>query len=268
MVSHRHDENALTNLGHAWSRCSGVGLLGPTARDERGYHHGRHCSDGYPAARFEPHAPSAPGSFRKLRRNLLPDCAAVLRSSLGNWEIFQSAEDRFDAIELCAASGAARQMLGNGFALRRLPLSISNQFFFCQVFHSSVPLGSGAAPAAFARSVPRAPTYGSNARRNFWTDRKTVFLAALVVDFSTAAISSMAQPSQWRITNAVRSEELNSFSASSIFFLSSVLPASRSGVGLSSATRSNGSCSCSCGRALGVWRRASSFFFCLIRSIA
>ena len=85
-----------------------------------------------------------------------------------------------------------------------------------------------------------------------------MFFAALVVDFSTAAISSIAQPSQWRITNAVRSEELNSFNASSIFFLSSMFPATRSGVGLSSATKSSGSCSCSSAKALGVCRRESS----------
>src|SRR3984957_1083016 len=268
MVSHRHNQHAFANLRHARSRCSGVRLLCPATRDKRRNHDGRHRPHRYPASWFEPHAPATPGSFRKPRCDLLPHRASILQASLGNGEIVKRTEHSLNAFELGAAGSAARQMLGNGFALRSFPLSISDQLFFCQVFHSYVPLGSGAAPAAFACSAPRAPTYGSKARRNFCTDRKTVFLAALVVDFSTAAISSIAQPSQWRITNAVRSEELSSFSASSIFFLSSVLPASRSGVGLSSATKSKGSCSCSSANALGVWRRVSSVRFWRMRSIA
>ena len=70
----------------------------------------------------------------------------------------QRIENRIDTVEFRTACSATGQMLGNGFALRRLPLSISDQFFFCQMFHSSVPLGSGAAATAFACRALRAPT--------------------------------------------------------------------------------------------------------------
>src|SRR2546430_6166028 len=123
-------------------------------------------------------------------------------------------------------------MLRNQRSLVGHSLAIRNQLFFRHVFHDSVPI---------ARACALVSTTGCSARRNFCTARKTVFFVAFELDFKTPAISSIPQPSQWRITKAVLSASERAASACSICFRSSMLCVNRSGVGAPSATRLSGS---------------------------
>src|SRR5205814_8783681 len=92
--------------------------------------------------------------------------------------------------------------------------AVGNQLFFRHVFHDSVPIALACVPL---------PTKGCKARRNFCTARKTVFFAAPELDFRTCAISSMAHPSQCRITKAALSERETAARAIPMCSRSSVL---------------------------------------------
>jgi len=95
------------------------------------------------------------------------------------------------------------------------------------------------------------------------------FFAALVLDFSTAAISSIPHPSQCRITIAVRSAGVSVSNASFIFAASCALPANRSGEGAASFTSLSGSLSgAPSATRFGCSRRESSLLRCRSLSIA
>src|SRR5215472_6251436 len=148
--------------------------------------------------------------------------ATIVVARIGHGQGIERSEYRFDAFELRPAFFASRQVLRNHSALGGHAFLVSNQLFLGHVFHDSVPIALACVPL---------PTKGCKASRNFCTARKTVFFAAPELDFRTVAISSMAQPSQCRITNAVLSEYESAASAISICFRSSTLCARRSGVG-------------------------------------
>src|SRR5690242_921045 len=145
---------------------------------------------------------------------------AIVVVGVGHGQCIERGEHSFDAFQFRAALLASGQMLGDNSALGGHALSVSNQFFLGHMFHVSVPIALACVPL---------PTKGCKASRNFCTARKTVFFAAPELDFRTSAISSIAHPSQWRITNAVLSECERAASAISICFRNSMLCARRSG---------------------------------------
>ena len=120
-------------------------------------------------------------------RSLLPDALAIVFTGVGRRNGTDCSEKRVDALEFSAAFGAVAEVIGDRLALSGFAIVISNQLFLFRMFHGSVPI-------AFAR--PRCSTKGSNALRSFCTERKTVFFAALVLDFRTSAISSIPEPPQ------------------------------------------------------------------------
>jgi len=85
-------------------------------------------------------------------------------------------EHRLDSLQLSAALFAGGQVLGNCRSLFGDSLTVSNQLFFLQVFHDSVPI---------ARACVLVPTMGCSARLSFCTARKTVFFVAFELDFKT-----------------------------------------------------------------------------------
>src|SRR5579859_3903850 len=205
-------------------------------------------------------APPPPPLFRQSRRNLLPHPLPVTLSRVRHRHGVQRLQYRVDAFQLRAAFGAILHVSGDSHAVALLPIVIRNQLFFLRMLHSSVPI---------ARACPRRSTNGSSAFRNFCTDRNTVFFAALVLDFNAPAISSIPDPPQCRITNAVRSAGVSSLKARRMCFASCPLCASRSGFGAASGTVLIKSISTpsSVARA-GCSRCDSSLFFCRMRSIA
>src|SRR5207245_6685138 len=176
---------------------------------------------------FPPTCPFLVKTLRKPLRDLPPHFRPVLFAWIGHWHRVQGLKHRFNAIQFHAAFAAFLQVRRNRVACFHFAFSVCKQFFFRYVLHDSVPT---------ALAVPRPCANGFSACRNFCTARNTVFFVALVFDFSTAAISSIPQPSQCRITIAVRSAGLNASNASFIFFASSTLVANLSGEGAESFT--------------------------------
>src|SRR5215472_141016 len=261
MLADGNDQHPLTHLdGVSNIPYSGIARLAPLAREESYRQQRSHHPCDHEAPRHEQWLPPPRALFRQPRRNLPPHASTVVLARLGHGYRVQRAEHLFQLRQLRAAFPALLQMSGRRFAAFRIALPVSKQLFFRCVFHDSVPT---------ARAAPRGSTKGFSADRNFCTARNTVFFAALVFDFSTAAISSIPQPSQCRITIAVRSAGVSVSSASFILAASCALPANRSGDGARSFTSLNGSGSGSpSATRCGCSRRASSFFRCRSRSIA
>src|SRR5262249_54455287 len=135
--------------------------------------------------------------LRQARRDLLPNMPSIIVARIRHRQGVERCEHSFDALELCPAFFASRQVLRNDSALGGHAFLVSNQFFLGHVFHDSVPIALACVPP---------PKKGCRARRNFCTAQKRVFFAAPELDSRTAAISSIAQPSQCRMTKAVLSE--------------------------------------------------------------
>src|SRR5260370_27288172 len=162
-----------------------------------------------------------------------PISLTVVSPRMRNRHRIQRSDHRLDAGQFRAAFGAFLQVRGDSHALFRLTVPIPDQLFFRSVFHPSVPIARASFPSR----------NGVKARRNFCTARNTVFFVAFEFDLSTAAISSIPQPSQCRITIAVLSARLHAASAAFIRSANCTLPASRSGEGDLSRTRLSGSTS-------------------------
>src|SRR5262249_36713509 len=155
------------------------------------------CADSNEAARSEERLPPTGMFFRKARRDSRPDALAIGFAWVRNGHGVHCGEDRFDFFERGTALGAGFKMRGEFFAAGAVAIVKCDELFFHWVFHFySIPI---------ARAVCRPSANGSSATRSFWTARKTVFFAAVVLDFKTAAIFSMPPPSPWRMTIAVRS---------------------------------------------------------------
>src|SRR5690242_274001 len=194
MIAHGDDQHALADFSDGFRRAL---IPQEPSREKRCNDDCSQCSHSCKPPRFEPLLPPARRPLRQARGNLLPYMPAIVVARIGHWQRVERCEHRFDAFQLRAAFLASRQMLRNDGALGGHAFLVSNQFFLGHVFHDSVPIALACVPL---------PTKGCKASRNFCTARKTVFFAAPELDFRTSAISSMAQPSQCRITNAVLSE--------------------------------------------------------------
>src|ERR1051325_8956565 len=259
VLAHGYDQHALTDLllrGDVGAR--GISPAHPP-RDEGSDQQRGHCAHSCQSSRFEPRLPPPRRPLRQARRNLLPYMPAIVVTRVGHRQGIQRCKHSFDAFKLRPAFFASRQVLRDDSVLGSHSFAVSNQFFFRHVFHDSVPIALACVPL---------PTKGCKARRNFCTARKTVFFAAPELDFKTCAISSMAQPSQCRMTNAVLSECESAASAISMCFRSSMFCVNRSGVGAASCTKVTGSFSVPSSWTVGSTLRASSFLRCRMRSIA
>src|SRR5579859_2366373 len=245
-----------------------MGLADATG-DEGGEDHGGDGAGSHPAARREPagsggfaekEIPPVRAALREAGRNLLPNTLTVIRRRLRHWKSVDGSQQGVYAREFFTALRAIAEVCGKQFPADGFAIVIGDPFFLFRMFHSWVPM---------ARVCPRRSTKGCRALRNFWTERKTVFLAALVLDFRASAISSMPEPPQWRITNAVRSAGESSLSARRISTASWPLWARRSGEGAVSGTAliGSGSWPSSLARA-GRARFASSLLRWRMRSMA
>src|SRR6266478_10234872 len=264
MLTHGNHQHTFPNFARVQHVVIALLRYGNPARKKRNRQQRRSGAYRHQSSRrkpcFPPTCPLVRKTFWKPVRDLPPNFRPVFFAWIGHRHRVQRVKHRFNAIQFHAALAAFLQMRRNRVARLHFAFSVSKQFFFRYVFHDSVPT---------ALAVPRHSANGFRACRNFCTARNTVFFAALVFDFSTAAISSIPQPSQCRITIAVRSAGLNASNASFIFVASSTLVANRSGEGAESFTRLSGSISVSLSADLvGASRRDSSFFFCRNRSIA
>src|SRR5262249_8974486 len=148
------------------------------------------------ATRCEESFPPARAPLRQTWRNLPPYACAVVLARIGHRNRIERREHFFQSSQLRPALAALFEVRRHRLAALWLAFPESKHLFFLRMSHSRVT------PAGAARRVSKK---GASACRNFCTARNTVFLAALLFDFSTAAISSMPQPSQWRMTMAVRS---------------------------------------------------------------
>src|SRR6267378_546833 len=165
--------------------------------------------------------------FRQARRDLLPHSPSVVFSRFRDRDGVDGGEQCIDAGEFRLAFRAIGEMRSNLLAALDLAVLIGDQLFLFRMFHSCVPM---------ALACPRRSTNGSSALRSFWTERNTVFFAALALEFSAPAISSIPEPFQWRITKAVRSAGVSSRNAWRICTASWPLCARRSGEGAASGT--------------------------------
>src|SRR5713226_1087928 len=270
VVADGHHQNSLANLGLVRGQRSAwcIGFGNPPG-NKRGQHEPGNRAGSGPVARCEPRSspwfaeekvPPVAAPLRQARRNLLPDALAVVFSGFGHGNGVQRGKQRIDALEFRLAFRAIAQMRGNRFSPRGFAIVIRNQFFLFRMFHSSVPI---------VLACPRCSTNGSSALRSFCTERKTVFLAALVLDLSASAISSIPEPPQCRITKAVRSAGVSWLSARRICAASWPLCARRSGEGPPSGTVLIKSVSAPSSVSLaGSARFESSLFFWRMRSIA
>src|SRR5882762_7812289 len=270
MFANGQHQDAFANFALV-DRHRGAGYDGLTKAtgDKGGENERCNCASGNPAARSEPSnsfgfaekkIPPMRALFRQARRNLLPHSLSVIFSGLRDRNGVDCGEQRIDAREFRLAFRAIGQMRGDHRSVFELAVLIRDQFFLFRMLHSSVPM-------AFA--CPRRSTNGSSALRSFWTERNTVFFAALALEFSALAISSIPEPFQWRITKAVRSAGVSSRNAWRICTASCPLCARRSGEGAASGivlikSISNPS---SVSRA-GTARFESSLFLWRMRSMA
>src|SRR6267142_2142345 len=243
--------------------------LAQATGDKRGENERGNCAEGGPAAGSEPpdgfrlaekKIPPMRALFRQAGRDLLPHSLSVIFSRFRDRNGVDGGEQCIDADEFCLAFWAIGQMCGDSRSVFDLAVLISDQLCFFRMPHSCVPM-------AFA--CPRRSTSGSSALRSFWTERNTVFFAALALEFRAPAISSIPEPFQWRITKAVRSAGVRSRNAWRICAASWPLCASRSGEGAVSGTELIKSISkpSSVSRA-GRARFESSLFLWRMRSMA
>src|SRR5580693_3443792 len=232
MLAHRHDKHAFPHLLRSRDGVAiAAAWLSNPPYEERRDDQGSHSTKRSQPSRFQPRLPPPHWPFRQPRRNLLPHAPPVIRTRIWNGKRIERREHGINSFHLRPAFVAVREVAGDLRALRGFSLAVGNQLFFSHVFHDSVPIARACRPRS---------TKGCSACRSFCTARKTVFFAAPEFDFRTAAISSIPQPSQCRITKAVLSECERAASAASICFRSSRLCVKRSGVGPGSCTRSNG----------------------------
>src|SRR5215472_2699941 len=260
MFANRYDENPLANLFCAGHRRDGIGMLADASENERPEYDCGQGSRGNQSPRLQPNLPPPSALLGQLWRELLPDTEFVVFARVRHREIAKGTQHGFDALQFCATGTAVLEMRGDFAAAFWVAVVIRNQLLFRWMTHPSVPI---------ALACARPSRKGSSACRNFCTARNTVFFAAPEFDFSTPAISSIPRPSQWRMTNAVRSAWESWPSARCISRRNWVLCIKRSGEGFSSRTSARGSCSTPSGPCTsGVWRRASSFWRWRRRSIA
>src|SRR5215467_12246769 len=232
MIANGDNQDSFANLFFAGVKIGSAGAARVLSDEE-----GRNNEDGHRAKsrkppRFKPSLPPPRWPLRQTRRNLLPHVPPIIVAGVRHWERIQGREHSFDSFQLRPALFASRQVLSNQGPLSGHAFFVCNQLFLGHVFHDSVPMALTCVPL---------PTKGCKASRNFCTARKTVFFAAPELDFRTSAISSIAQPSQCRITNAVLSEYESAARAISICLRNSMLCARRSGVGAASCTDVKGS---------------------------
>src|SRR5882757_4811408 len=217
-----------------WS--AGYDGLTKATGDKGGENQRCNCACGNPASRCEPSnrfgfaekkIPPMRALFRQARRDLLPHSLSVIFRGFRDRNGVDCGEQRVDAREFRLAFRAIGQVRGDHRSVFELAVMIRDQLFLFRMLHSSVPM-------AFA--CTRRSTNGSSALRSFWTERNTVFFAALALEFRAPAISSIPEPFQWRITKAVRSAGVSSRSAWRICTASWPLRARRSGEGAVSGT--------------------------------
>src|SRR6266851_3450410 len=206
VLAHGNHQHALPHLFFVRDVVTGVASLGDPPGDKRRDNQRHNRARRREPPWLHPHLPPPNRFLRQPRRNLPPHPRPVIWSRLRHRKRIQRGQHRLDSFELPAALFTSREMFRNHRSLLGNPLAKRNQLFFRHVFHDSVPI---------ARACAFVSTKGCSARRNFCTARKTVFFVAFELDFKTSAISSIPQPSQSRITKAVRSASVRAASACS-----------------------------------------------------
>src|SRR5262249_16987028 len=137
------------------------------------------------------HRPAGPPEESGRRRPLQipaqtsPHPGAIGLRRLGHRHSIDRGQYVFERLVARAARGTISEMLLDRGAVGDLAVTEQNELVLGQVLHRVEAIT------------------GSSAFRNFWTARKTQFLAASLRRSSARAISSIVMPSKCRSTNAV-----------------------------------------------------------------
>src|SRR5260221_1047539 len=202
MFTYCHHQHPFAYLRRIRLLCHGDLGFRPPPSDKCQNHQRCNSSQGYQSLWHKKRFPPARSLLVKSRGNPSPHPLPVVLTWIRDRHRIQCSEHGFDTRQLLAAFGAFLQVRSYKLALLYLAVAVADQLFFRPVFHPSIPIARASFPSR----------NGVNARRNFCTARKTVFFFAIEIEFSPAAISSIMQPSQCRITIAVLPAGLSSSS--------------------------------------------------------